>query len=69
LGGLQTAIQALTQSVTEIRDQMGLGRPFEDGSSLNNAKRQCIESEDSDSESSVNFFQPQQETSTVGGDD
>jgi len=48
----------ITQSVAEIRDQMGSGkRPFEDGASLNNAKRQCIESEDSDSESVENFFQ------------
>jgi len=70
LGGLQIAIQALTQSVAEIRDQMGSGKsPFEDRASLNNAKRQCIESEDSDSESVENFFQPEQEHSPAGGDD
>ena len=70
LGGLQTAIQALTQSVAEIRDQMGSGkRPFEDEASLNNAKRQCFESDDSDSESVENFFQPEEDNSPIGGDE
>jgi len=43
--------------------------PLRLGHLLNNAKRHYIESEDSDSESVENFFQPEQEHSPVGGDD